>query len=515
MTIGLPENSKEVEDRIKLDVAREATDANPYLQNSWLLALVTGFGRRIFDFYSDLKRSEKNTFPDTAVGERAEQWGTIYGRTRIPATQATGNVVATGTAGTLIPQSTIMTANQNDYASTIDATIIANNVSVTGITRSGNTATATTVSAHNLASNVSVIIAGANQSEYNLVNAPVTVTGMNTFTYTVAGSPATPATGTITAAYDSALVPVISSAFGATLNLSLDVPVTLQSPIAGADDVLNVDYAEVGGGTDLENDALLKARYLDKIQNPVAHFSANDIVSKAKEVAGVTRVFVDEAGKILATGQSIAITRNGQIATATKTAHGLETHQSITVTGATQTEYNVIDARILVIDANTFAYTVIDSPATPATGGPVYQSSVVLGSAVVSFMRDNDTGSGIPSASEVLTVKDKLAEIRPTNTSEQNLVVQAPTALAVDFTFTALTPNTLTMQAAILANLQQFFEEATFTGVTIDEDAYRSAIKATVDTQTGDAVQDFDLSTPTGDVTIGTGVIGVLGVLTI
>ncbi len=64
------------------------------------------------------------------------------------------------------------------------------------ITRSGSTATVTHTS-HGLSTNHKVWIRGASQPEYNGVFT-VTVTGTNTYTYTVTGTPATPATGTIT-----------------------------------------------------------------------------------------------------------------------------------------------------------------------------------------------------------------------------------------------------------------------------------------------------------------------------
>jgi hypothetical protein len=68
--------------------------------------------------------------------------------------------------------------------------------SVTQITRSGSTATVTHNS-HGLATDDWVRIKGANQPEYNIV-AQITVTNENTYTYTVSGTPTTPATGTIT-----------------------------------------------------------------------------------------------------------------------------------------------------------------------------------------------------------------------------------------------------------------------------------------------------------------------------
>lgn len=69
--------------------------------------------------------------------------------------------------------------------------------SITGITRSSQTATATKV-AHGYQNGDVVTISGATQTEYN-GDFIITVTGADTFTFTVAGSPATPATGTIIA----------------------------------------------------------------------------------------------------------------------------------------------------------------------------------------------------------------------------------------------------------------------------------------------------------------------------
>ena len=69
--------------------------------------------------------------------------------------------------------------------------------SVSSITRSGTTATVTTSGSHGLSTGDLVIHAGANETDYN-IEAEITVTGAATYTYTVAGSPTTPATGTIT-----------------------------------------------------------------------------------------------------------------------------------------------------------------------------------------------------------------------------------------------------------------------------------------------------------------------------
>lgn len=73
---------------------------------------------------------------------------------------------------------------------------VASTLSVSSMTRSGNTATVTTSSAHNYRTGMQVAISGANQVEYNGAHT-ITVTGSTTFTFAVAASATTPATGTI------------------------------------------------------------------------------------------------------------------------------------------------------------------------------------------------------------------------------------------------------------------------------------------------------------------------------
>lgn len=76
--------------------------------------------------------------------------------------------------------------------------------SVSSITRSGTTATVIQT-AHGYLTGDYARISGANETDYNLEikngarPVPITVIDANSYTYTVSGSPATPATGTITA----------------------------------------------------------------------------------------------------------------------------------------------------------------------------------------------------------------------------------------------------------------------------------------------------------------------------
>ena len=69
--------------------------------------------------------------------------------------------------------------------------------SVTSLTRSGSTATVTTGAAHGWTVGADVWIDGADQSEYNGNTVITAVPSSTTFEFTVPGTPATPATGTI------------------------------------------------------------------------------------------------------------------------------------------------------------------------------------------------------------------------------------------------------------------------------------------------------------------------------
>lgn len=511
MPIDIPENAEEVVARSKADVQRELEQSNPFLKNSWLGAVVTAAANRVFDFYLQLKAALVQNFPDTATGTFLTRWAAIWGKQLLAASKSSGLAVATGTATSVIPSGTILTVSGvGNFLSTATATISAQTINIDDLTRAGTTVTAVTTSDHGLANEVSVTIDGAANVEYN-TTATVTVTAADKFQYEIIGTPPNELGTSATASFTTASVPVESEDFGAATNLDAGTLLALQSPIAGVDDTFTVDFGAVGGGTDQETESALRARMLDRIQNPVAHFNAADITEKAKEIAGVTRVFVQEADTVIDTGAVTSITRVGNIATVTLTApQDLQSGQAVTITGAVETDYNVVEEPILIESTTIFHYIVANTPVTPATGTIVSTLSVPVGQTIIYFMRDNDVNP-IPTGSEVTEVKNNILTIKPANTSDADVIVLSPTGVPVDFTFSALTPNTSTMQQAITANLQQFFDERTGIGIDIDEDAYRSAVFNTVDTVTGAVVQTFTLSVPSGDIAIDTGEIGTLG----
>lgn len=512
MAIEIPNSGSQVEDRIKVDVQRSAPDSNPYIKTHWLRSLIAGIALRIFDFYRDLARTETRVMPDTASGDLLLRWGAIFVGSENVATGSTGRVVATGrTPGVIIPSGSTLISNGIIFITTASAVISNKVINLVSLSRSGTLVTAIAAGEHGLSSFVPVTISGADQVGYNVTDVAITVTGPTSFTYSTTSAPATPATGVIQAEFISASVPVESATYGAGTNLDQDTPVTFQTPLARVDSTAYVDSGTIGGGTDAETNDAYQARYLDKIQNPVAHYNVADIVALAKEVAGVTRVWVEEANTAVGAVTINSLTRTNNVATAVTTAaHGLSDGMAVTILGADQVEYNVPNARVIVEPPNTFHYVVSGSPVTPATGAATASTAIALGQTRVFFMRDNDVDP-IPTASEVATVYAKLDTIRPANTSAVDLIVKAPTANVIDYTFTELVPDTATMRTAIVANLAQFHSEQTSVGQDDDVKAYEAAIKNTIDTETGESVQSFTLSSPVGDLVNNSGEISVLG----
>lgn len=110
-------------------------------------------------------------------------------------------------------------------------------VAVSSITRASTTATVTTATAHGLTTGDIVTIAGATPSAYN-GDFSVTATSSTVFTYAIAGSPVTPATGTITVSPPHGLstnnyinikgaeAPVVISALTQTGNVATAVTAT-------------------------------------------------------------------------------------------------------------------------------------------------------------------------------------------------------------------------------------------------------------------------------------------------
>lgn len=402
-------------------------------------AFSDGLAGRAFDIELSVQQLVLQLFPDTATGTFLERWASYENITRLAATGSSGFITFTGTVTSVIPSGTsLQTTDAKLYTTQSSLTLSAQSISVSSLTRSGSTVIATTASDHLMASGQDVTIAGAVETDYN-GTFEITVTGTDTFTYTITGTPTTPATGTITASFDGGSVEVESVDAGQEQNQESGTQLSLVSPIAGVDTTAWVQFTELGGGADEEEDGpigqgipgTLRFRVFQSRKNPVANFNVAAIEKTVLAVAGVTRVLVKRI--------------------------------------------------------------------TP-----------LVGQVTILFVRDDDTNI-IPSAGEVQDVEDAVIVDLPATSDATDVIVTAPTPVTTPYTFSAISPDTATMRMAIENNLAAFYQDGVTFEQNITEDSYRAAIINTIDPDTGATLSSLTLSTPSGDITITTNEIGVLG----
>ena len=430
MPIHYPENRKEIALKMQADI-RAVFGTVDFLDENFFQAFVVSISGRHFEMYEQLKAAQKTAFPHTAIGIYADLWFSLKGVNRQPASQANGEVNATGTLGTLIPADTILISGSGkEYKTTEDDDISEVVLSVDTLTRSGSTVTATFLEPHHISTGIEGTIAGADQSEYN---GTFTLTAFNDLqlTYEIVGTPITPATGTITLTVELCSIPIVSTDFGSDVNLDSGAQLTFQIPISGIDNIALTEYGGIKGGNDQESDESYRERGLLAYSDPIAQFNNAQIRQTMLLVPEVTRVWVFDATPIR---------------------------------------------------GNFTGYFTLDE-------------------------RDNI----FPTIDDVNRVIEELKKIKSSNMADSDMIILAPTAVIVDFTFTALNPFTVSMQNAIEENLKAFFFEKSQVGESISELAYQAAIFDTIDPSTGQKVQSFTLSAPTGTIIVASGELAALG----
>lgn len=90
-----------------------------------------------------------------------------------------------------------------------------------------------------------------------------------------------------------------------------------------------------------------------------------------------------------ATQSITSITRVDSTATATKASHGFQSGQRVTISGASQAEYNGT-VLITSVTTNTFTYTVSGTPVTPATGTILAATVAINGEYVIPYNAPSD-----------------------------------------------------------------------------------------------------------------------------
>ncbi len=302
MPLTTPESADEVIARAIADVelALATVGGKPALKNSWLDALVVAYSNRIFDFYFALDQAALESLPDTAV-LNLDRWAAIWKIIRTAGTPASGFAIATGIEGSVIPLNTFLATGDGErykaVTAPVEVTLKSLVIPIGNLTHdAAGVATCITSEKHRLAPQVKITLINFGNPGYTQATVDIIdIVDANTFTYAITSTTEdTPSTSAGILGFITAPIVVEAVEPGSTGDQILGAALKFESPISGVDDVAQVDFDELGGGATRETDTAVRARLLDRVQNPVAHFNVAELVAVAKSVAGVTRVFVQE-----------------------------------------------------------------------------------------------------------------------------------------------------------------------------------------------------------------------------
>lgn len=202
-------------------------------------------------------------YPGSASDVSLDRIGEFTSITRNAATSSKVTAYLAGTNNTNIPAGTLFAVQDSgdQFRTTSAVTLSGSQVAIIGITRSGTTATAN-ATGHGFAVGKRVFISGANETEYNGLVTVETVPDADNFTYTVSGSPASPATGTIVA--DPATAVSTESVDTGPIQALAGTLNQIVNTISGLDRVENQDDATKGNNE--ETDSEFRTRRIQALQ---------------------------------------------------------------------------------------------------------------------------------------------------------------------------------------------------------------------------------------------------------
>jgi uncharacterized phage protein gp47/JayE len=373
---------------------------------------------------------DRQTNPQSATGDYLLQgwWRAITRLDPLPASPARGFIAVVAAAGTEINTGSLLTSGNTSYRVVAPGIVAARTLALISVLRGDGIWIAETASDHNIATGMIVSVGGLDRR--------VTVTAANEFTFADTGLAVTASTASVT--FAPVLVEALTTGQATNRN-----PGTAFEFSAGlVDATATVTFGGIGGGAAKEDQESYRARILEALGADYGMFTPDEISIVAKDIPGVTRVFVRRAMR------------------------------------------------------------------NPPPGWPLE------GQCRVAFLRDHDADP-IPSPQEVAAVRDHLvATLLPAHAADDDgLEVLAPLRYPVNYRFTALSPDTPGMRAAIRAGLRQFHAESVAWGEIVPQDDYRCAIREQRDMSSGVKLKSFGLAHPVGDITPGHDDIATLGTI--
>lgn len=484
-------------------------DVDPTVKGSWPYAFGRGVAAIGFALVTLAKELLKQFNPLTATGPFLRLWASYDGIAQLGASPSIGSINAYGFQGVVVPAGSSWVGQSNGllYSNTVASAISEQDIDITPVvivqlTGVGSLVTASCSFPHSLRADSYVTIEGADQADYN-GNYQITPdpNDIYTFTYTVPGTPVTPATGTPYTATpirkivsfdweDDIVTAVTDFAHGFedgqhvyitdTSNPSYEgyVEITIDLTIPDGDKTFtyNVtgDPGSVGEGVVRSVHAIVNVQSQDNGPGTVIDLGGYldmqgtrplGLSEEAKAPEGL------QGGAVLESDDSL----RARMLLARSSQAGVFTNAQI-------------ELAVKLINGNTDVYI-----QNPNTIDPLDTDPVLPGQTRVYFLRRNDPIGPIPTGGTL--ERTKLSIINnaqlPADVWQDDLFVLPPELTPVDLLLTAVLPDTATMKQAIKSQVEAYFADEAKLGGTLDNDILRAVVKETQDLNSGLPEESF------------------------
>lgn len=240
-------------------------------------------------------------YPNSASDIQLDRIGEITAIVRNSATVSTVTAYMSGTPTTSIPADTLFSVQDSEeqFKTLALVSLSGANFSITTLTSAAGIATATAVG-HGRAVSSFLFINDAVETEYNGLIQILTVPDANTFTYAITGTPASPASGSISA--DPATAVACESVNLGSIEALSGTLTNIVNNISGLDRVEN--YLDAVKGSNIETDAEFRERRINALTG-IAAARLEGIRSFLLIVDGVTsaKVFENDTNIVDAQGR--------------------------------------------------------------------------------------------------------------------------------------------------------------------------------------------------------------------
>lgn len=271
------------------------------------------------------------------------------------------------------------------------------------------TVTVATATAHGYSAGNSISVTGASPANYNGPFTVVSVSDANTLTYNVSLSETpTPSLSelvgvTITYYNDSSTVDSFTSSASKTLSFSrtagsmlvtVSLPSSNKTPnsafnkvtisgVASPNDKYNVTQLACATCTSKSTSFTFNLQASDLVVSPAQPSGSNIQISPNTGTATLTSL---TRGNSTCSGSPCVATPTATATATTAADHGFVSGQTVTISGAVQSQYNGNYVIASVPATNQFTYAITTSPASPDTGSGRQVSSNTTGVTVTDFI---------------------------------------------------------------------------------------------------------------------------------